>query len=80
MMSVCLTHTFSSTSYNDMLALLALCQSPISSKLFAPFHLEVDLLPPLNKACPKDDFPFSHIDVLVDNNTGSALMSFMDGF
>ena len=30
----------------------------------------------LNKACPKDDFPFPHIDVLVDN----ALMSFMDGF
>ena len=32
----------------------------------------------LNKACPKDDFPY--IDVLVDNTTGSALMSFMDGF
>ena len=30
----------------------------------------------LNKACPKDDFPFPHIDVLVDN----ALMSYMDGF
>ena len=34
----------------------------------------------LNKACPKDDFPLPHIDVLVDNTTGSALMSFMDGF
>ena len=34
----------------------------------------------LNKACPKDDFPFPHIDVLVDNMVGSALMSFMDGF
>ena len=32
----------------------------------------------LNKACPKDDFPY--IDVLVDNTTGSAFMSFMDGF
>ena len=31
----------------------------------------------LNKACPKDDFPLPHIDVLVDNITGSALMSFM---
>ena len=30
----------------------------------------------LNKACPKDDFPLPHIDVLVDN----ALMSFTDGF
>ena len=34
----------------------------------------------LNKACPKDDFPLPHIVVLVDNMTGSALMSFMDGF
>ena len=34
----------------------------------------------LNKACPKDDFPLPHIDVLVDNMAGSALMSFMDGF
>ena len=34
----------------------------------------------LNKACPKDDFPLLHIDVLVDNTAGSALMSFMDGF
>ena len=34
----------------------------------------------LNKACLKDDFPLPHIDVLVDNMAGSALMSFMDGF
>ena len=34
----------------------------------------------LNKASLKDDFPFPHIDVLVDNTAGSALMSFMDGF
>ena len=34
----------------------------------------------LNKACPKDDFPFPHIDVMIDNTTRSALMSFMDGF
>ena len=34
----------------------------------------------LNKACPGDDFPLPHIDVLVDNTTGSALMSFMDDF
>ena len=33
----------------------------------------------LNKACPKDDFPLPHIDVLVDNIVGNALMSFMDG-
>ena len=34
----------------------------------------------LNKACPKDDFPLPHIDVLMDNMAGSALMSFIDGF
>ena len=34
----------------------------------------------LNKAYLKDDFPLPHIDVLVDNMAGSALMSFMDGF
>ena len=34
----------------------------------------------LNNACPKDDFPLPHINVLVDNIVGSALMSFMDGF
>ena len=34
----------------------------------------------LNKASPKDDFPLPHIDVLVDNITSHALLSFMDGF
>ena len=34
----------------------------------------------LNKACPKDDFTLPHIDVLVDNTAGSALMSFMEDF
>ncbi|XP_077242521.1 uncharacterized protein LOC143883040 [Tasmannia lanceolata] len=34
----------------------------------------------LNKASPKDDFPLPQIDVLVDNTTGHALLSFMDGF
>ena len=34
----------------------------------------------LNKECPKDDFPLPHINILVDNTTGNALMSFMDGF
>ena len=34
----------------------------------------------LNKANPKDDFPFTHIDSLVDNTVGHALPSFMDGF
>ena len=34
----------------------------------------------LNKVSLKDDFPWSHIDVLVDNTVGHALLSFMDGF
>ena len=34
----------------------------------------------LNNACPKDDFPFPHIDILVDKRAGSSLISFMDGF
>ena len=34
----------------------------------------------LNKANPKDDFPLPYIDNLIDNTTGHALLSFMDGF
>ena len=33
----------------------------------------------LNKANPKDDFPLPHIDMLVDNTAGHAMLSFMDG-
>ena len=31
----------------------------------------------INKASPKNDFPFPHIDMLA---TGHAMLSFMDGF
>ena len=34
----------------------------------------------LNKACPKDDFPRPHIDVLINNAAACAIYSFMDGF
>ena len=34
----------------------------------------------LNKASPKDDFPFPHIDMLVDSTIKFKLFSFMDGF
>ena len=34
----------------------------------------------LNKASPKDDFPFSHIDMLVDSIAGHSMLSFIDGF
>jgi len=34
----------------------------------------------LNRTSPKDNFPLSHIDMLVDNATRSPIYSFMDGF
>ena len=34
----------------------------------------------LNKACPKDDFPLPHIDVIIDSAASSPMYSFMDGF
>ena len=34
----------------------------------------------LNKACPKDSFPLSKIDQLVDSTAGHSLLSFMDAF
>ena len=34
----------------------------------------------LNKASPKDDFPFLHIDLLVDSIACHSMLSFMDGF
>lgn len=34
----------------------------------------------LNKACPKDSFPLSHLDRLVDATAGHDLLSFMNAF
>ena len=34
----------------------------------------------LNKASSKDDFPLSHINMLVNSTTGYSMLSFMDGF
>ena len=34
----------------------------------------------LNKACPKDSFPLSRIDQLVDFTAGHKLLTFMDAF
>jgi hypothetical protein len=34
----------------------------------------------LNKACPKDNFPLSRIDTLVDQAVGSEMLSFLDCF
>jgi len=34
----------------------------------------------LNRTSPKDNFPLSHLDMLVDNATCNSIYSFMDGF
>jgi hypothetical protein len=34
----------------------------------------------LNKECPKDSFPLSRMDVLIDSTSGHELLSFMDAF
>jgi len=34
----------------------------------------------LNKACPKDSYPLSSIDALVDSALGCRLLSFLDAF
>ena len=34
----------------------------------------------LNKACPKDKFPLSKIDQLVDTTAGHEMLSFMDAY
>ncbi|XP_058092510.1 uncharacterized protein LOC131238952 [Magnolia sinica] len=34
----------------------------------------------LNKACPKDSFPLSRIDQLVNSTTGHELLTFMDAY
>ena len=34
----------------------------------------------MNKACPKDEFPLSNVDLLVDSAAGSSMFSFMDGY
>ena len=34
----------------------------------------------LNRACPKDSYPFLQIDALVDLTTRHQLLSFMDAF
>ena len=34
----------------------------------------------LNKACPKDEFPLPHMDMLIDSAVEHAMFSFKDGF
>ena len=34
----------------------------------------------LNRTCPKDNYPLSWIDILVDSTTRHQLLGFMDAF
>ena len=34
----------------------------------------------LNRVCPKDEFPLSNMDLLIDSVVGNNMFSFMDGF
>ena len=34
----------------------------------------------LNEACPKDSFPLSHIDRIVNSTVGHGILSFLDAF
>lgn len=34
----------------------------------------------INKSCPKDNFPFPHIDMFVQSITGYGCFSFINGF
>ena len=34
----------------------------------------------LNKACPKDSYPLSRINLLIDSTARHQLLSFMDAF
>jgi hypothetical protein len=34
----------------------------------------------LNKCCPKDDFPFTRIDKIIDSATGCEMIALLDCF
>ena len=52
---------------------------PVPKKKNEKVHMCVDYRD-LNKASPKDDFPFPHIDMLVDSTTKFNVFSSMDRF
>ena len=60
--------------YHDWLANLVMVK-----KASGKWRMCVDFTD-LNKACPKDSYPFSRVDVLVDSTARHQLLSFMDAF
>ena len=51
----------------------------IVKKASGKWRSYVDFIDP-NKACPKDNYPFPRVDVLVDSIAQHQLLSFMDVF
>ena len=58
--------------YSDWLSNIVLIKKPNGK-----WRMCIDFTD-LNKAYPKDDYPFPKIDRLVDSTAGHALLSFMD--
>ena len=56
-----------------------LANTVVVKKKTRKWHVCVDFTD-LNKACPKDPFPMSQIDQLVDATVGHPRMSFLDAF
>ena len=48
-------------------------------KVSGKWRMYVDFVN-LNRACPKDSYPFPRVDVLVDSTTQHQSLSFMDAF
>ena len=48
-------------------------------KASGKWRMYVDLAD-LNRACPKDSYPFLRVDVLIDSMAQHQLLSFMDAF
>ena len=60
--------------YPEWLANVLLVKKPNGK-----WHLYIDFTD-INKACPKDSFPFPRIDLIVDATAGHELLSFIDAF
>ena len=63
-----------SIDYSKWMANIVLMKKPIGE-----IRVCIDFRD-LNKACPKDDFPFSNIDMIIDSLVVYEMLSFMDGF
>ncbi|TYJ96305.1 RNA-directed DNA polymerase-like protein [Cucumis melo var. makuwa] len=58
---------------------LGTIEEPRPTFISASLSSEEEDFHDLNNACPKDDFPLSIIEIMVDATTGHEALSFMDG-